>query len=280
MEPASWGMTAVIVTHLSKRLHSRMANSMTLAEVEKWLGDVLSPAAVAVLDSSQNGMQVASRAPAVSRAAFAVDASMESFRRAADWGAQLLVVHHGILWDRPLRIAGIHYDRVRFLVERDLALYAAHLPLDIHPEVGNNAGIARQLGLVDLRPFGTYKGTTLGFRGTLPRPAPLEDVVVRLAGRQGEPVRTLPFGPALVRTVGIISGDAPWGATQATAEGLDAYITGEPAHEIYHHCLEHHIHAIFAGHYHSESHGVQLLADKLARETGLETTYLDIPTGL
>jgi dinuclear metal center YbgI/SA1388 family protein len=257
-----------------------MAKTMTLAEVERWMNDVLDLAALAGLDSSQNGMQVASRAAAVSRVAFAVDASMESFHRAAQWGAQLLVVHHGILWDRPLRIVGIHYDRVRFLAEKDLALYAAHLPLDVHPEVGNNAGIARQLGLVDIEPFGGYKGKSLGFKGRLPAAAPLEDVLSRLAGRQGEPVRTLPFGPALVRAVGIISGDAPWGALQASAEGLDAFITGESAHEIYHHCLEHHIHAIFAGHYHSESNGVQSLADKLARETGLETTYLDIPTGL
>lgn len=257
-----------------------MANSMTLAGVERWLDDVLDLAAVAAVDSSQNGIQVARRAETVTRAAFAVDASMESFRRAVEQGAQLLVVHHGILWDRPLRIVGLHYDRVRFLAEKDLALYAAHLPLDVHPEVGNNAGIARQLGLGDIRPFGGYRGTTLGFKGTLPAPVPLEDVVARLSARQGEPVRTLPFGPGMVRTVGIISGDAPWGAAQASAEGLDLFVTGEPAHEIYHHCLEHHIHAIFAGHYHSESYGVQLLAEKLARETGLETTYLDIPTGL
>ena len=220
-------------------------------------------------------------APEVERVAFAVDAAMESFRRACEWGAQLLVVHHGILWDRQQqRLTGAYYERIRFLLERDLALYAAHLPLDMHPEVGNNAGIARQLGLLEVRPFGAWKGVTLGCRGVLAEPLPLEEVVARLTGRQGEPVRTLPFGPARVRSIGIISGDAPWGAAQAAAEGLDAYVTGEPAHEIYHHCLEQHIHAIFAGHYHSESYGVQSLAGRLARETGLVTTYLDIPTGL
>ena len=258
-----------------------MASSMTLAEVERWLGDVLDLAAVAALDSSQNGLQVACRAPAVSRVAFAVDASMESFRRAAEWGAQLLVVHHGILWDRPLRIVGAHYDRVRFLVEKDLALYAAHLPLDVHPEVGNNAGLARQLGLIDIAPFGDYRGIRSGCKGTLAGPAPLEEVVCppdRPAGRAGAgPCRS---GPRSVRTVGIISGDAPWGARRPPRRAWTLFITGEPAHEIYHHCLEQHIHAIFAGHYHSESYGVQSLADRLARETGLETTYLDIPTGL
>jgi dinuclear metal center YbgI/SA1388 family protein len=253
---------------------------MTLDEIDRWLGECLDLPATQSIDSSLNGLQVSRHASDVGKAAFAVDAAMESFRRAAEWGAQILVVHHGILWDRQQRITGTFFERIRFLVEKDLALYAAHLPLDVHPEVGNNAGIARQLGLQDVKPFGAYRGVPLGCKGILPEPAPLEEVVSRLAGRQGEAVRTLPFGPARIASIGIISGDAPWGAAQAAAEGLDAYVTGESAHEIYHNCLEQHIHAIFAGHYHSESYGVQSLAGRLARETGLVTTYLDIPTGL
>jgi putative NIF3 family GTP cyclohydrolase 1 type 2 len=105
-------------------------------------------------------------------------------------------------------------------------------------------------------------------------------VVALLRVRQGEPIRTFPFGPPSVSSVGIISGGAAMDAVQATEEGLDLYVTGEPAHSIYHHCLEARIHAIFAGHYHSESYGVQSLADRLAKDTGLETTYLDVPTGL
>jgi len=253
---------------------------MTLTEIDRWLGDFLALERFAGLDSSLNGLQVAGPGGAVSRVAFAVDASMESFRRASEWGAQVLVVHHGILWDRQCRITGSTWERVRYLVEKNLALFAAHLPLDAHPEVGNNAGIAQALGLVDIAPFGMHRGMALGCRGRLPEAISLEEVVARLAARQGEPVRTLPFGPSAVRTVGIISGDAPWGAAQASAEGLDLYITGEPAHEVYHHCLEQHIHAIFCGHYHSESYGVQSLAKHCARETGLETSYLDVPTGL
>ncbi len=253
---------------------------MTLTEIDRWLTDFLDLATFTAVDPSQNGLQVGSTAGDVQKVAFAVDASMEGFRRAASWGAGLLVVHHGILWDKPLRITGAFYERVRFLVENGLALYGVHLPLDVHPEVGNNAGIARQLGLVDRRPFGAYRGMTLGFKGTLPEPLPLEGVVARLTARLGEPVKTLPFGPGLVRTAGIISGDAPWGAAQAAEQGLDLYITGEPAHEIYHYCLEQRIHVIFSGHYHSESHGVRALADRLQQDTGLVTTYLDIPTGL
>ncbi len=253
---------------------------MTLTELDRWLSAFLDLDRLAGLDSSLNGLQVAGPDREVTHAAFAVDACMETFRRAAEAGAQILVVHHGILWDRQCRIIGATWERVRFLVEKGLALYAAHLPLDAHPEVGNNAGIARALELVDVQPFGIHRGTPLGCKGRLPEACSMEDVVSRLSARQGEPVKTLPFGPAVVRNVGIISGDAPWGAAQAMAEGLDMYITGEPAHEIYHHCLEQRIHAIFAGHYHSESYGVQALAQRCARETGVRTMYLDVPTGL
>lgn len=253
---------------------------MTLSEIERWLNGFLDLERLSGLDSSLNGLQVAGPDRPVTHVAFAVDAAMETFRRAVGAGAPVLVVHHGILWDRQSRITGSTWERVGYLIQNGLALYAAHLPLDVHPEVGNNAGIARALELVDVQPFGMHRGTALGCKGRLPEPCGLEELVARLTRRQGEPLRTLPFGPSPVRTVGIISGAAPWGASQAMAEGLDAYVTGEPSHEIYHHCLEQRIHAIFAGHYHSESYGVQALMRRFAQETGVQATYLDVPTGL
>ena len=253
---------------------------MKLAELDQWLSAYLGIGALEDIDNSLNGLQVGSMAALVRKVAFAVDASMESFRRAAEAGADTLFVHHGLFWGRPERLTGRLYERVRFLIEHHLALYAVHLPLDLHSEVGNNIGIARLLGLTDIKPFGAYRGLKIGCKGILPAPARLDEIVLRLGGRQGEQIRTLPFGPPSIQSVGIVSGDVPREFTQAVAEGLDLYITGESAHEIYHHCLESRIHVIFAGHYHSESFGVQLLADRLARETGVETTYLDIPTGL
>ena len=247
---------------------------MTLSDLDSWLRGVLDLAAFQTIDSSRNGLQVSSTAADVRRVAFAVDASRETFRRAAEWGAGMLFVHHGIIWDRPERLVGTTYERVRFLVQKNLALYAVHLPLDQHPEVGNNIGIARHLGLTDVAPFGSYKGMKIGFRGKLAAPARLDDLVRRLPGR------TLPFGPELIRQVGVVSGGAPWEVLQAVEEGLDLYITGEASHGIYHHCLESRIHVIFAGHYQSESFGVKALSEKLARETGLETAYIDVPTGL
>lgn len=253
---------------------------MTLKDLDRWFSRFLDLAAVAAIDRSRNGLQVARRRADVRRVAFAVDASLEAFRRAADWGADALFVHHGLFWSEPVCLTGSTYERVRLLVERDLALFAAHFPLDIHPEVGNNAGIARRLGLVDVEPFGLHRGVKIGCKGRLPEPLPLGSIAELLAEGQSEPVRTLAFGPAVVRTVGIVSGGAPLDVEQAVAEGLDAFVTGEPAHQVYHFCLEERIDAFFAGHYRTESYGVKALAERLARDTGLETTWLDVPTGL
>jgi dinuclear metal center YbgI/SA1388 family protein len=253
---------------------------MTLSDLDKWLRELLDLAAFDAVDQSRNGLQVASRVSDVTKVAFSVDASLETFRRAAESGAQVLFVHHGILWDKPERVVGVLYERLRALIEANLALYTAHLPLDQHPEVGNNIGIARQLGLLDIQPFGSYRGTKIGYKGTLPAPQSLDQVVFRLSGGQGETTRTLPFGPELISRVGIVSGGAAWEVAQAVDEGLDLFITGEPLHAIYHHCLESRIHVIFAGHYQSETFGVRSLEMKLARETGLDTVYIDVPTGL
>ncbi len=247
---------------------------MTLHELDAWLRAFLSLPAFDGIDPSRNGFQVSCTAPEVRKVAFAVDASRESFRRAAEADAQVLFVHHGIIWEKPERIVGTLYERIRLLIEKNVALYAVHLPLDQHPEVGNNIGIARHLGLSNVEPFGSFKGMKIGFKGSLSAPARLEDIVRRLPGR------TLPFGPELIRTVGVVSGGAPWEVMQAVEEGLDLYVTGEPSHGIYHHCLESRIHVIFAGHYQSESFGVNALAARLARDTGLETVYIDVPTGL
>ncbi len=255
--------------------------AMTLTELDRWLRTLLDIERAEAADSSRNGIQVSRRNTKVTKAAFAVDACLETIRRAAEWNADVLIVHHGIIWDRrPAPLSGALYERVRLLMEKDIALYAAHLPLDMHPEVGNNIAIARHLGLSGISPFGVYKGLAVGFKGTLPDPLDLDGLIRKLTGKDSTSVRFLPFGPDLIRTVGIVSGGGSEDVLQAIQEGLDAFITGEPAHRIYHDCLESKIHAIFAGHYATETFGVRLLAERLARETGIDTRYIDVPTGL
>jgi len=253
---------------------------MKLPDLDLWLRKYLDLDAFDAIDQSRNGLQVECSAPEITKVAFAVDASLESFRRALELGAQMLFVHHGILWDRQERFVGAFYERLRALIQGDLALYAVHLPLDQHPEVGNNIGMATALGMLNVEPFGAYHGVKIGYKGVLPAPARLEQVISRLFGDHAGQTRTLPFGPESITRVGIVSGGAAWEVTQAIDEGLDLFITGEPLHSVYHHCLESRVHVIFAGHYQSETFGVRLLSKKLARETGLDTVFIDVPTGL
>lgn len=230
-------------------------------------------------DSALNGLQVGRRNPELRKIAFAVDASLETFRRAAAAGADLVFVHHGLFFGGTKPVTGFLRERLAFLFEHDLALYAVHLPLDMAPEVGNNAGIAAKLGLQNCRPFGAYHGIRIGIRGTFAEPVPLEKIVVQLCGRGSAPNSFLSFGPTTVSSAGIVSGGAPETAREAISEGLDLFVTGERSHEIYHECQEAGLNVIFAGHYASELFGVEAVCRKLAAETDLETVFIDVPTG-
>jgi dinuclear metal center YbgI/SA1388 family protein len=231
-------------------------------------------------DVALNGLQVANSGQRVEKAAFAVDACLESVRRAAEWGADLLFVHHGLFWGKPLAVTGGHYQRLRALIRADLALYGVHLPLDMHPQLGNNVGLARRIGLKQLEPFGAYRGTKIGFKGLLPEAMPLERVVRACCGSSDQGISVLPFGPGEITSVGIVSGGAADEALQAIEESLDLFITGDADHTVYHHCLEGQINVIFGGHYLTETSGVSALAEKVGSDTDLETRFFDIPTGL
>jgi dinuclear metal center YbgI/SA1388 family protein len=232
------------------------------------------------IDSSMNGLQVGRKDKELGKIAFAVDACMETFRGAKAQGADALFVHHGLYWGRPIPITDQFYDRVKYLIEEDLVLFALHLPLDAHPEVGNNSGMAGHLGLENIEPFGEYKGKKIGFNGTLPVAMTIEDLKDKLFGAQQPVLNTLAFGPKEIRSVGLISGGAPYEVSQAIDEGLDLYITGDAQHAVYHSALEAGINVIFGGHYATETWGVRLLAKRLADEFALETVFIDQPTGL
>lgn len=252
---------------------------MTVRELELYLNTVLNVDQFRNVDSGLNGLQLGSGSRPVQKVAFAVDACMASFECAADWGADLLVVHHGIFWGGTLPLTGTHYDRVAFLVKNNLALYAAHLPLDAHGDFGNNIGLARQLGLASIEPFGVYKGQHVGLRGILPKPMRLEEVSELLFGDSRGTLGQLNFGKEFNSTVGIISGGGTNEVHQAIAAGLDLYITGESGHTIYHPCQEAGINVLFGGHYATEIWGVALLAKHIREELKLETRFFDLPTG-
>lgn len=242
-----------------------------------WLDDYLDVGAWR--DASLNGLQVEGAAK-IEKVVASVDASFNSLELAVARGADLIVVHHGLFWGKELRIAGPHKRRIKFLLDNDVSLYAAHLPLDAHQEVGNNWGLARQLGLDELTGFVDVGGKPLGCKGTFTEPLGLHALAELIEKELGEQVMVHAGGPDPVSSLGIVTGGAAWEVVTAAEEGLDAFLTGEPKHETFYESFERGINSLFAGHYMTETVGVKLLVQKLNAEFGLETDFVLLPTGL
>jgi dinuclear metal center YbgI/SA1388 family protein len=251
---------------------------MRLERLTGFIDGILDPGSFAG-DSALNGLQVeASRE--VGKVALAVDACGDSISRAARRGADMLIVHHGLFWGGTAPITGITASRVRTLLEKKVSLYASHLPLDCHPEIGNNARIADILGVRDPARFGRYAGVDIGLCGMLKKKIKIEGLRRKLAGLLDSPVQTFAFGPSVVRKIGIVSGGGA-SLTQAAADaGCDALLTGETSHSSYHTARENRISLVFAGHYATETFGVKALGELLRTELGLKTFFIDLPTGL
>ena len=253
---------------------------MNASSLSRWLDALLDTGSYASVDPSRNGLQVENDGAEVSRVAFAVDASLETIARAASAGATFLVVHHGLFWGAGETLTGNHFRRVKALLDANLALYASHLPLDAHPECGNNAGLAERLALSERRRFGPWRGCLAGFAGAFAEPVSLDTALSRLFPSGERPVSVLPFGPRELKTCAVVSGGGASNLADAIAEGVDLFVTGEIKHESYHPALEAGISVVAMGHYQSETVGVRLLAERLARDTGIEATFIDVPTGL
>ncbi|HEY9055186.1 MAG TPA: Nif3-like dinuclear metal center hexameric protein [Rectinemataceae bacterium] len=252
---------------------------MDIRDFDAWCRSFLGIEALSSIDDSLNGIQVGTLRP-IKKAAFAVDACAETMRRAAALGADMLFVHHGLFWGRPERIEGPLLERLKILLGAELGLYACHLPLDMHPEVGNNAVLANRLGLQDRKPFGRYHGVDIGVSGRLPEALDLDEILDKILPGSGKPRAILPSGKARMKTVAIVSGGAPFESLQAIGKGIDLYITGEPSHSVYHLVVESGLDFIAAGHYATEVWGVQAVAAKAASELGIEAEFIDLPTGL
>jgi dinuclear metal center YbgI/SA1388 family protein len=253
---------------------------MELKDFDAWCRTLLEIDRLAGVDDSLNGVQVGRSAGKVELVAFAVDACAESIRRAASSGAQVLFVHHGLFWGRPARIEGPLLERLRLLLGADMALYACHLPLDKQPELGNNAVLARLIGLKEAKGFGEFHGIQIGLRGVIDPPLTLDEVVRRVLPDGSRPRSLIPGRKALIASAAVVSGGAAMEALQALSEGVDLYVTGEPSHSIYHGVLEGGMAFLAAGHYATEVWGVRALAERLSLETGIKALFIDLPTGL
>ncbi len=255
---------------------------MHAGDIASRLDEELDTDAYADVDASPNGLQVGPADREVETVAVAVDAAVETIERASEAGADLLVTHHGLVWGSIERVTESNYRRIAPLVENDLALYVAHLPLDGHQQLGNAAGLADLLDLDNRAPFGRMGGEWVGQRGRLVGgrsfSALTEDLEAEL-DTGGRSVQTLEFGPESVEDVAIVTGSGVDWLGEAVDAGADVLITGEGKQQVYHEAREAGINVVLAGHYATETFGVRALADRLG-DWGLETTYIDCPTGL
>lgn len=250
---------------------------MNLADLVAYLDGYLRIADVPDEEHALNGLQVENRG-SVTNLAVAVDACQATIDRAGEAGADVLIVHHGLFWTGLEPVTGRHARRLRGLWEHDVALYAAHIPLDVHPEVGNNAMLGRHLGLAAPTRFGDYRGIALGVAGNWS--GRRADLVARLRELLGVDPHVIAGGPERVARLGIISGGAGSMIRQARDAGIDTYVTGEGAHYTHFDAEEWGINVIYAGHYATETVGVKALAAHLEQRFQLPWQFIDHPTGL
>jgi len=253
---------------------------MELAEFVSRLDDRLATDAYSDVDASANGLQIGPSEATVDHAAFAVDAAEATITAAADADSDVLVVHHGLSWGGIERVTDRQYDRIAALVDNDIALYVSHLPLDGHQTLGNAAVLAELLDLDETEPFGSMGPVTVGQQGTAPASLTRAELTTTLEVElEADDLQVLDFGPENIDQVAIVTGSGTDWLDEAREVGADTLITGEGKQQVYHRAREAGINVILAGHYATETGGVQRL-QTLTEEWGLTTSYHSHPTGL
>jgi dinuclear metal center YbgI/SA1388 family protein len=228
-------------------------------------------------EGAVNGLQVANSGR-VTRIAATVDATLATVKLAVVAGADLLLVHHGLFWAKTHPWTGPRHELIRRLIENDLAVYSAHLPLDAHPRLGNNALLAAAVGLKNLKPFFPSHGQFIGYQAAAR--ISRTDLVRKLGQAIGGRVTVIPGGPEICRRIGVVSGGAGAELRLAAEAGVDTFITGEGPHWTFAQAEELGINVLYGGHYATETFGVKALAAELAAKFRVPWQFLDYPTGL
>ena len=250
---------------------------MDRTELVRFLDEYLRIAEIK--DYGPQGLQIEGREE-VRKVVCTVDAQQPCVDAAISQGADMLLVHHGIFWGPPQRLQGSYGRLVRTYIQTGLNLYAAHLALDAHPEVGNNAVIAQRLGLEVLDWWGNANGTKLAALASAPEGTKFDYLVEQFEQSVGGVKVVQAHGPRHVQRVGILSGSGSSYIAEAAALGCDTFITGETSHAHYYEAQNANINVIYAGHYTSETVGVQALGQLLSDRFGLEYQFIDLPTGM
>ncbi|MDX6606807.1 MAG: hypothetical protein QOD14_1347 [Solirubrobacterales bacterium] len=229
-------------------------------------------------DYGPNGLQVPGTAE-VSKVATGVSANLELLQRAVDSGAELILTHHGLLWGSELSALSVPMAaRLRALLCAEASLASYHLPLDAHPEIGNNALLRDALGLEpDVRPFGDAKGSAVGVIGRAAEPIDVGELTRRLTEAVGREPLVFDAGPERISSVGIVTGAGGFALHEAGPLGLDALVTGEPSEPVMGEAREYGIHFLAGGHYATETLGIRRLGELVAERFSLEHEFIDVP---
>lgn len=242
-----------------------------------WLDAELRISEITDYPGALNGLQL-ENGGTVGRLAAAVDASLPVVEAAVAGGADLLLVHHGMFWQGAQPLTRGFYRKIKAAMDGGLAIYSAHLPLDVHPELGNNALLMRALGIVPNGVFFDWKGTRLGLTAAVE--ISRDELRERAAAAVGGPVHLCPGGPEMVRKIGLVTGGAGSEVALCARDGIDTFITGEGPHWSYPLAEELGINLLYGGHYATETFGVKALAGRIGRDFGLPWEFIDHPTGL
>lgn len=229
-------------------------------------------------DISLNGIQIDTEDRELKKVGFAVDACYETIDEAVKNNCDILVVHHGLFWGSPLAITSSHYNRVKRALDGGLLLFAAHIPLDANIPYGNNAQIAISLGMKEFDGFGEWKGKLIGLKGKLPFPMTIEEIKALLGVKHSVFING--NGKEKIESVAIVSGSGSSDTEDAIKSGVDLFITGEIHHEVYHQAMENGLNVLAFGHYDSETFGVKALKRMTEKRYNVETTFIDVETGL
>jgi dinuclear metal center YbgI/SA1388 family protein len=249
----------------------------SLSEIVSYTDRFLRIREVGDWDNALNGLQI-ENSGRVTRLGAAVDVSTRVLTEAAKKNVDVLIVHHGLFWSGSRRITSALRRQLQIAFENDIALYSAHLPLDIHPKVGNNADLVAALGLKSARPFLEEKGQPVGLRARASMPR--SELARKLRKALNGPVKVFDFGPKQTRTIGVVTGGAGSEIYRVAQENIDTFITGEAPHWAAVAAEELGMNLLLGGHYATEVFGVKALAAHLSKRFKVPWEFIDCPTGL
>jgi dinuclear metal center YbgI/SA1388 family protein len=250
---------------------------VSLDELVTYLDQELKTGSIPDYPGAMNGLQLAN-AGQIGRVVAAVDASLPVIEAVAAGGPGLLIVHHGMFWQGAQPVTGAFYRKLKIAMDAGLAIYSSHLPLDIHPELGNNILLARAIGLLNPEPFFDHKGVSIGIRGTWS--GTRQSLVNTLQTALDGPVHMCPAGPEAISKIGIITGGAGSEVIKVAASGVDSFITGEGPHWSYPLAEELGLNVFYGGHYATETSGVKAVAERIAKLFAIPWVFHHRPSGL